>query len=157
MLGISAAAVSYHRRRLGLRGSAKYAPRKDWEEIQRFYDEGHSLRECEIKFSFSRRSWSKAVLRGAIVPRPHGVPLDELLVVGRRRQRGHIKRRLISSGLKQERCDECGIREWLDQPLAMALHHINGDGQDNRLENLLSLCPNCHSQTRNFARRASAA
>jgi 5-methylcytosine-specific restriction endonuclease McrA len=32
----------------------------------------------------------------------------------------------------------------------MALHHVNGDGADNRLENLVLLCPNCHSQTPNF-------
>jgi predicted HNH restriction endonuclease len=32
----------------------------------------------------------------------------------------------------------------------MALHHINGNGHDNRLENLALLCPNCHSQTPNF-------
>jgi predicted HNH restriction endonuclease len=35
----------------------------------------------------------------------------------------------------------------------MALHHVNGDGRDNRLENLQLLCPNCHSQTENFSGR----
>jgi len=35
----------------------------------------------------------------------------------------------------------------------MALHHVNGDGRDNRLENLVMLCPNCHSQTENFSGR----
>jgi 5-methylcytosine-specific restriction endonuclease McrA len=34
------------------------------------------------------------------------------------------------------------------------LHHINGDGRDNRLENLALLCPNCHSQTENWGGRA---
>jgi Zn finger protein HypA/HybF involved in hydrogenase expression len=70
------------------------------------------------------------------------------------RNRGHIKQRLIRLGLKQHRCETCGISEWLGKPLSLALHHINGDGDDNRLENLEPLCPNCHSQTENFAGRA---
>jgi 5-methylcytosine-specific restriction endonuclease McrA len=35
----------------------------------------------------------------------------------------------------------------------VALHHVNGDGLDNRIENLVMLCPNCHSQTDNFSGR----
>ena len=35
----------------------------------------------------------------------------------------------------------------------MALHHVNGDGLDNRIENIALLCPNCHSQTPNFSGR----
>jgi 5-methylcytosine-specific restriction endonuclease McrA len=35
----------------------------------------------------------------------------------------------------------------------MALHHVNGDNTDNRLENLQLLCPNCHSQTESFSGR----
>ena len=43
--------------------------------------------------------------------------------------------------------------DWLGKPLSMALHHVNGEGADNRLENLMMLCPNCHSQTENFSGR----
>jgi 5-methylcytosine-specific restriction endonuclease McrA len=31
---------------------------------------------------------------------------------------------------------------------------VNGDAEDNRLENLEILCPNCHSQTSTWGGRA---
>jgi hypothetical protein len=80
------------------------------------------------------------------------MPIEEL-VASRRRSRAHLKRRLLSAGIKQNRCEQCGITEWQGRPLSMALHHLNGDGRDNRLENLQLLCPNCHSQTDTFAGR----
>ena len=54
-------------------------------------------------------------------------------------------------GLKEKnKCECCGITEWLGKPIICELHHINGDSTDNRIENLQILCPNCHSQTDNF-------
>jgi 5-methylcytosine-specific restriction endonuclease McrA len=156
-LGVTPGAVSYHARKLGIPPSRKYAPRGDWPEIQRFYDAGHSLRECEDRFGFSRRSWNRAVIRGDVVPRPQAMPIVELLVAGRERNRTHVKLRLLAAGIKESGCEECGIAEWLGEPLSMALHHVNGDGEDNRLQNLVLLCPNCHSQTPNFARRSRPA
>jgi hypothetical protein len=101
-LGISTPTACYHARKLGIPASTKYAPRDDWPEIQHYYDQGHSLRECEQKFGFSRRSWGKAVARGDIVPRAPHIPLGYLLVAGPRRNRTHIERRLLSGGLKEE-------------------------------------------------------
>ena len=53
-------------------------------------------------------------------------------------------------GLKENKCECCGLSEWNGKPLVCELHHINGDSTDNRIENLIILCPNCHSQTDNF-------
>jgi hypothetical protein len=69
------------------------------------------------------------------------------LVIGRRTSRGHLKHRLITAGLKENRCEECGLTHWRGKPFVMQLHHVNGDGTDNRLVNLMLLCANCHSQT----------
>ena len=88
--------------------------------------------------------------RGAVVPRPQALPLEELLAADTPRGRKNIKHRLIAAGLKQNRCEECGIARWRERPLSLCLHHVNGERHDNRLENLVLLCPNCHSQTPNF-------
>jgi HNH endonuclease len=153
ILGVAKSTVSYHARRLGEPMDEKATRRYDWQEIQRYYDEGHSITECQLRFGFARESWNSARRRGAVRSRPQAVPIDELLVAGRSRNRAHVKLRLLSAGLKENRCEDCGLTSWRDRPLSMALHHVNGDGDDNRLENLQFLCPNCHSQTENFAGR----
>jgi hypothetical protein len=92
--------------------------------------------------------------RGDITPRPAKIPIEALLVVGRKStSRTHLKTRLIGEGLKENRCEICGIAEWRGKPLSMQLHHVNGDGSDNRLENLQLLFGNCHSQTDNWGGR----
>jgi 5-methylcytosine-specific restriction endonuclease McrA len=149
-LGVAPNTVSYHKGRLNRPVSAKFRRRHDWTEIQRYYDEGHSRRECQLRFGFSSRTWQKAVKRGAIVTRPQALPLEELLRKGPVRGRWNIRQRLIEAGLKALRCEECGITTWQREPVSLALHHVNGDGGDNRLENLALLCQNCHSQTPNF-------
>ena len=51
-------------------------------------------------------------------------------------------------------CEECGLTEWLGNPIPLEIHHINGKNTDNRLENLRLLCPNCHALTNNYRGRA---
>lgn len=59
---------------------------------------------------------------------------------------GHLAKRVLQTG-REYRCVLCGIDEWGGKRLALHLDHENGIGNDNRLENLRFLCPNCHQQT----------
>lgn len=49
---------------------------------------------------------------------------------------------------KCSKCDNEGV--WLNEPISLQLDHINGMHDDNRIENLRFLCPNCHTQTDTF-------
>jgi HNH endonuclease len=152
-LGVSKGTVNYHARRLDVPIDTRFGKRYDWKAIRLAYEGGLSRLECMEKFGFSADAWMKAVKRGAIVPRPVAMPIEDLLVVGRKTSRHHLKVRLIKEGLKENRCEICGIDEWLGKSLNTQLHHRNGDGTDNRIENLQLLCPNCHSQTDTYGGR----
>jgi Bacterial regulatory proteins, luxR family len=152
-LGISKSTVSYHKLCLRHPLDTRCNRRYDWEVVQRFYDAGHTITECQVRFGFARKTFMDAAARGAIKTRPQRAPIHEYLVAGRRVDRSHLKGRLLAEGLKENRCECCGITDWRGAPLAMALHHANGDGLDNRLDNLVMLCPNCHAQTPNFSGR----
>jgi hypothetical protein len=72
------------------------------------------------------------------------IPLDQVLVEGSTYHRGHLKERLFEAGLKVPRCEMCGLGEvWRGRRLSLVLDHINGVSNDNRIENLRIVCPNC--------------
>lgn len=48
------------------------------------------------------------------------------------------------------RCATCGFYEWNGKPIALEMHHVDGNNQNNAKENVSLLCPNCHAQTPNY-------
>jgi 5-methylcytosine-specific restriction endonuclease McrA len=61
-----------------------------------------------------------------------------------------LKKRLINDGIKENKCEICGITEWNGNPISMQLDHIDGNSHNHKLENLRMTCPNCHSQTETY-------
>lgn len=144
-LGLARSTVGYHAKRLGAPVDERGARRYDWAAVQRYHDEGNSVRACMRHFGFSRQTWHAATKRGAVSARPQRLPLEALCAAGTPRGRRNLKRRLLSAGVKEARCETCGLAEWLGEAISLALHHVNGDRHDNRLVNLQILCPNCHA------------
>jgi len=57
-----------------------------------------------------------------------------------------LKNKLYDEGLKERICEKCGQDEnWKGVKIGLILDHINGINNDNRIENLRIVCPNCNA------------
>lgn len=56
-----------------------------------------------------------------------------------------LKAKLVRDGLKEDKCEICGVSLWNGVKLPLELHHKDGNHYNNSLDNLQILCPNCHS------------
>jgi hypothetical protein len=92
---------------------------------------------------FTGKGWNKNWIFDPRIPK---LKLEEILVEGKKYQSHSLKKRLFLAGLKKPMCELCGwSEESLDGRVPIELDHINGKHDDNRIENLRILCPNCHS------------
>ena len=70
---------------------------------------------------------------------------NAFIASGKAKSPKRIRKYLLeTSGHK---CNRCGNTHWNGQPITIELEHIDGNSDNNNLDNLELLCPNCHSQT----------
>lgn len=70
----------------------------------------------------------------------------DILIENSNFNRCHLKERLYKEGLKERKCELCGQgEEWCGNKMGLILDHINGIHNDNRIENLRIVCPNCNA------------
>ena len=117
----------------------------------------------ELEYSTNENSWGYQIVKERMeklnlffIKHNHyeqnniALSLEKILIKDSEYNRTKLKARLVKEGLKEYKCECCGITKWNSKPITLQLHHINGIHNDNRLSNLQLLCPNCHSQTDNF-------
>lgn len=80
---------------------------------------------------------------------------EDLFTKNCKHTRRVLRERILLNKALEYKCAICGIDSWKGNPISLELDHINGINNDNRLENLRFLCPNCHSQTITYGSRNS--
>lgn len=167
--GAATSTIAYHAKRMGL---GKYSfERKvyDWTLVQAYYDQGYCISEVIEHFGMNWSSLWEARKRGDVQMNvrnrtrkiKNGVRgaytdafifrEDSSLSIGAVKNRA---RSVLPYFCSTVDCD-LHRREpvWAGKPIVLHLDHINGVRNDNRLENLRWLCPNCHSQTDTYCGR----
>lgn len=122
---------------------------------------------CAAKFNNSNNHWrkTKGMLKG--LPKCLSCGLEcgkpEAKYCSKVCQQDYKLKQLVESGEASSRtlkryliktygnvCFNCKIDKWNNKEIVMELEHIDGNSENNNLDNLSLLCPNCHSQTPTF-------
>lgn len=121
---------------------------------------GYSIKGNSWGFSMVRKRMqdlniNSSVFKGKSVLNTSVEKVDpnKLFSSNSKHNRSVLRRYIIKHKLIPYKCAICGAVEWQGKTLSLELDHINGINNDNRLENLRFLCPNCHSQTTTYGSR----
>ncbi len=137
------------------------------EQLKEAVKNSNNIAECIRELDLNSSSTTYKCLRRAIEennidfshfnPSKYVKPrnLDEILVENSTYTSSNcLKKRLFKNNIFENKCSLCGLSdEWNNKKIIHILDHINGVNNDNRIENLRIVCPNCNSQLDTFAGR----
>jgi hypothetical protein len=81
------------------------------------------------------------------------IPIENILIENSKYvSTNTLKKRLYKEGLKEHKCELCGQDEiWQGKHMSLILDHIDGVPNNNKIENLQIVCPNCNATLSTFA------
>jgi len=92
-------------------------------------------------FDTQQEQWRKS-----LISLKNTIPLEQILIENSTYNRNHLKKRLYKENIKKEKCEMCGQGPiWMGKKISLILDHINGVRNDNRINNLRIVCPNCNA------------
>ena len=107
---------------------------------------GNTLKKYLKKYNINTDHFKSNYEKIIEISRSNKIDLDDILKENSDYNRGHLKERLYKEGLKIRECELCGQNEiWMGKRMSLILDHINGTHNDNRIQNLRIVCPNCNS------------
>ena len=111
-------------------------------------NDGHGNRKTIIKYiKFYNIDISHFDYKGDKVTVRNKIELKNILIENSTyNNTSSLKERLYQEGLKIKCCELCGQGElWKGKKMSLILDHENGVHNDNRIENLRIVCPNCNA------------
>lgn len=132
------------------------------EELEKICQESESYREVAIKVGYSPNSGSSIKTIHEMIEEygfdvshfkgqghtknigNYKTPIEKYLNNEQKITSFKLRNRLFAEGYFEKRCCCCGNTEWLGQPIPLELHHIDGNKNNNSLDNLEIRCLNCH-------------
>lgn len=145
----------------------------DLDELKSIVSESYSYADVFRKLKKSKSGDSYSYLRRFIIKNnidishfdpwknngkfQEEININDYLVIGSKITSSHLKKKLYKNNLKERMCEKCGQgEEWQGEKMSLILDHINGVNNDNRLENLRILCPNCNATLPTHCRGSKA-
>ena len=103
----------------------------------------HYLKEMNIEYAGQQNK--KGQQKGSNIYKQ----ASEYLGTDKQIKSSELKYKILRDGLKEYKCEKCGLSTWLNEEIPLELHHKNGNHYDNNFDNLIILCPNCHALEEN--------